>query len=209
MYVLVLYQIKPERQFFFVVVFFYFCLVSPFSLSTNILGIIKLFLASCASILGTLPLTPFVPRHLFTVEPWTLTLMDAANVDSGLGVIVCSFMSWIIKWGSLGVILVDQPLLGRFRIYSVFLLISFFFFCCWLSLICRSSSFATPFRLMYISDFLFLMCLFFLIRVMTCHFLRSYLILPVVKQVFIEVISWLHITVRDHRGGLWNFLTFC
>ncbi len=73
------------------------------------------FLVSSGFCLGTLPWMSFLPSLFLTIESWTLTLIEASEACSSLDVVLGSFTtSWMSHCCTLGVILVDQPLLGRF-----------------------------------------------------------------------------------------------
>ncbi len=72
--------------------------------------------------LGTLPWMQFLPSLFLIVESWTLTLIEASEACSSLDVVLGSFMtSWMSCRCALGVILVGQPLLGRFTTVPDFL----------------------------------------------------------------------------------------
>ncbi len=72
--------------------------------------------------LGTLPRMPFLPGLFLIVESWTLTLIEASAACSSLDVVLGSFMiSWMSCRCTLGVILVGQPLLGRYTTVTSFL----------------------------------------------------------------------------------------
>ncbi len=109
----------------------YCCLISPQNICPKVLGIIKManvrrafvfFLVSSGFCLGTLPWMPFLPSLFLIVESWTLTLIEASEACSSLDVVLVSFMtSWMSRHCALGVILVGQPLLGRFTSVTSFL----------------------------------------------------------------------------------------
>ncbi len=78
------------------------------------------FLVSSGFCLGTVPWMPF--SLFLIVESWTLTLIEASEACSSLDVVLGSFMtSWMSRQCVLGVILVGQPLLGRFTTVPSFL----------------------------------------------------------------------------------------
>ncbi len=80
------------------------------------------FLVSSGFCFGTLPLKLFLPSLFLIVESWTLTLIEASEACSSLDVVLGSFMtSWMSRHCALGVILVGQPLLGRFTTVPSFL----------------------------------------------------------------------------------------
>ncbi len=100
----------------------------------KVLGIIKKFLANVRQaivfflvnsgfFLGTLPWMSFLPSLFLTVESWTLTLIEASEACRSLDVILFFFFmtSWMRHYCALGVILVGQPLLGRFTTVTRFL----------------------------------------------------------------------------------------
>ncbi len=110
---------------------FNFCLISPQNICPKVLGIIKIFFGKCETslcvvssgfCLGTLSWMPFLPSLFLIVESQTLTLIEASEVCSSLNVVLGSFMtSWISRHCTLAVILVGQPLLGRFTTVPSFL----------------------------------------------------------------------------------------
>ncbi len=106
---------------------FNFCHISPLNNCPKVLGIIKIFFANVFLVsngfcLGTLPWMPFLSSLFLIVESWTLTLIEASEACSSLDVVVGSLMtSWMSRHCALGVILVGQPLLGRFTTLPSFL----------------------------------------------------------------------------------------
>ncbi len=106
-----------------------FCLISPQNICLKVLGIIDIFFGKCETSLCVLfgqqwllPWMPFLPSLFLIVESWTLTLIEASEACSSLDVVLGSFMaSWMSRGCALWVILVGQPLLGRFTTVPSFL----------------------------------------------------------------------------------------
>ncbi len=88
----------------------------------NVRRAFVLFLVRNGFCLGTLAWMPFLPSLFLIVESWTLTLIEASEACSSLDVVLGSCMtSWMSHHCALGVILVDQPHLGRFTTVPSFL----------------------------------------------------------------------------------------
>ncbi len=111
---------------------FNFCRTSPHNICPKVLGIIKIFFGKCEMSLCVLfgqqwllprnsPMDAVFAQSLI-VESWTLTLIEASEACSSLDVVLGYFMtSWMSRHCTLGVILVGQPLLGRFTTVPSFL----------------------------------------------------------------------------------------
>ncbi len=79
------------------------------------------FLVSSSFCLRYLPWMPFLPSLFLIVESGTLTLIEASGACSSLDVVLGCFMtSWMSCRCTLGVILVDWPLLQKVHHCSKF-----------------------------------------------------------------------------------------
>lgn len=99
------------------------CLVRLQNIFPKVLGIVKMFFGKYEAFVffwsavsnWTLPWMPFLPIIFPIVKSWTLTLTETSEASSYLDMVLGSFVtSSLSRWCALGVISVEQALLGRF-----------------------------------------------------------------------------------------------